>query len=430
MPTLSWIDHPALAACREAGVRTRLGVSPNHPSLRVGVLRTHLLTAVFAHAVGSWWQVPASVFLRWDDTNRARVNDAHKQTLLREITEVAQIPVVLAPDGTDTWSQSARHDRYRQAIFQLSELGLVTSEGDVPLLSVAAVHRFISAHGQDPRRLAHAAVINLRNTSAEHPEPTVPLARADGSALWHLASVVDDIDLGVNLVVRGNDKASAVAIQERLRWALTGGERRVGYLFVPRLLEPDGERVRVASLLDAGIRPSALRWFLTEPWLAPQPAAPPEDFAEIAARIRRVLPTPTDSAFDRRRLFAFDRKASAHIAPSAAAAELRQLVGNQRPDLLEFVATFHRRPLPAQARLYRALTGATLEFDPPPSGASAGTEWVQRWLAGPVPDPPPPAALWVLTGHIHGPAAERILQRMPPDLVQDRVTAARRLTAG
>ncbi|MGH3885674.1 MAG: hypothetical protein ACRDSZ_03730 [Pseudonocardiaceae bacterium] len=37
---------------------------------------------------------------------------------------------------------------------------------------------------------------------------------------------------------------------------------------------------------------------LTEPWLAPPPAGPPTDFAEIAARIRPVLPTLTDSAFD------------------------------------------------------------------------------------------------------------------------------------
>lgn len=49
----SWLHHPTVTDLA-GGIRTRPGVWPNHQSMRIGVLRTHLLTAVLAHAAARY----------------------------------------------------------------------------------------------------------------------------------------------------------------------------------------------------------------------------------------------------------------------------------------------------------------------------------------------------------------------------------------
>jgi glutamyl/glutaminyl-tRNA synthetase len=53
---------------------------------------------------------------------------------------------------------------------------------------------------------AQSRIVNTAGGQHQHPAPLVPLTRADGSALWHLATVIDDMDLDINLIVRGTDK--------------------------------------------------------------------------------------------------------------------------------------------------------------------------------------------------------------------------------
>src|SRR5690242_20370028 len=48
----------------------------------------------------------------------------------------------------------------------------------------------------------------------------VQLLRADGSATYHLASVVDDVDFGITHVVRGNDHRPNERLHRRLHEAL------------------------------------------------------------------------------------------------------------------------------------------------------------------------------------------------------------------
>src|SRR5207245_2683163 len=48
----------------------------------------------------------------------------------------------------------------------------------------------------------------------------VTLVREDGSATYHLASVVDDVDFGITHVVRGNDHRPNEALHRRLAEAL------------------------------------------------------------------------------------------------------------------------------------------------------------------------------------------------------------------
>src|SRR5689334_19484289 len=78
---MPWNDHPTVGAITGT-VRRRLGVSPNHPSFRVGALRTHRMTADLAHAAAARLGASAEIYLRWDDSDAERTDPAHERGLL------------------------------------------------------------------------------------------------------------------------------------------------------------------------------------------------------------------------------------------------------------------------------------------------------------------------------------------------------------
>ncbi|CAA9485574.1 MAG: Glutamyl-tRNA synthetase, partial [uncultured Solirubrobacteraceae bacterium] len=93
------------------------------------------------------------------------------------------------------------------------------------------------------------------------------IARADGTPVYHLAVVVDDLDAGITHVVRGADHYSNTPKQLRILKAL--GAPEPVYAHVPLLHGPDGKKLSkrhgaasVQELRDAGYLPEALRNYL------------------------------------------------------------------------------------------------------------------------------------------------------------------------
>jgi glutamyl-tRNA synthetase len=93
------------------------------------------------------------------------------------------------------------------------------------------------------------------------------IARADGTPVYHLAVVVDDLDAGVTHVVRGADHYSNTPKQQRILAAL--GEDPPVYGHLPLLHGPDGKKLSkrhgaasVQELRDAGYLPAAVRNYL------------------------------------------------------------------------------------------------------------------------------------------------------------------------
>jgi len=115
----------------------------------------------------------------------------------------------------------------------------------------------------------------------------ITLVRDDGTATYHLASVVDDLDFGITHVVRGNDHRPNEALHRRLFEAL--GARPPQFVHHGLLLGPDGKKLSkraegatVASLRDAGIPGEAVRAYLEELGL------PRHDVRLDLPRIRRL----------------------------------------------------------------------------------------------------------------------------------------------
>ncbi len=93
------------------------------------------------------------------------------------------------------------------------------------------------------------------------------IARADGTPVYHLAVVVDDLDAGITHVVRGADHYSNTPKQLLILEAL--GEEAPIYAHVPLLHGPDGKKLSkrhgaasVQELRDNGYLPEAVRNYL------------------------------------------------------------------------------------------------------------------------------------------------------------------------
>ena len=115
----------------------------------------------------------------------------------------------------------------------------------------------------------------------------ITLLREDGSATYHLASVVDDIDFGITHVIRGNDHRPNEQLHRRLTEAL--GATPPEYIHHGLILGQDGRKLSkrapgatVAALREEGIPATAVRRYLEELGL------PKHDVRYDLPRIRRL----------------------------------------------------------------------------------------------------------------------------------------------
>src|SRR3954447_11598753 len=115
----------------------------------------------------------------------------------------------------------------------------------------------------------------------------ITLLREDGTATYHLASVVDDIDFGITHVVRGNDHRPNEPLHRRLFEALGGTPPE--FIHHGLILGPDGRKLAkrapgatVGSLRDEGIPAEAVRSYLEEL------GVPKHDVQYDLPRIRRL----------------------------------------------------------------------------------------------------------------------------------------------
>jgi glutamyl/glutaminyl-tRNA synthetase len=113
------------------------------------------------------------------------------------------------------------------------------------------------------------------------------LLRPDGTATYQLASVADDLDLGITHVIRGSDHRPNLELHRRIARALGGELPEV--IHHGLVLGPDGKKLSkrhghsaVAELRDEGFPAAAVRAYLDELGL------PDHDVQLDLARLRRL----------------------------------------------------------------------------------------------------------------------------------------------
>jgi glutamyl-tRNA synthetase len=115
----------------------------------------------------------------------------------------------------------------------------------------------------------------------------VTLVREDGTPTYHLASVVDDVDFGIDLIVRGSDHRPNEELHRRLFVAL--GAEPPEFVHHGLILGEDGKKLSkrapgatLGQLREAGIPAEAVRRYLEEL------GVPKHDVHYDLPRIRRL----------------------------------------------------------------------------------------------------------------------------------------------
>jgi glutamyl-tRNA synthetase len=268
-----------------ATVRTRFAPSPTG-FLHLGSARTALFAWAFARHHGGQF------ILRIEDTDVERSTEAAIKAILDGMAWLA------LDYDEGPYYQMQRLDRYRAVLDDLLERGLAyrcytTPEelealraaqiargekprydgrwrpqnlrpGQTPPAGIAPVFRF--ANPTQGSVAWHDAVKGRIEINNEELDDLV-LARADGTPTYNFGVVVDDIDMRITHVIRGDDHVNNTPRQINLFHAL-GGEVPV-YAHLPTVLGDDGHKlskrhgaVSVMQYAEQGFLPEAMLNFL------------------------------------------------------------------------------------------------------------------------------------------------------------------------
>ena len=260
---------------------TRFAPSPTG-LLHVGNARVALVNWLYARKAGGRF------VLRIDDTDAERSEARLAAAIERDLAW-------LGLDWDAVVHQSARLSRYRAAFDRLAAAGRAypcyeTAEalalarkrrltrGEPPVYDRAALAldadalARLEAEGRRPHwrfRLPDEAVAwtdlvhgAMRIEPRTMSDPVV--MRADGRPTYTLASAVDDLDLGISHVIRGDDHIANTAVQIALMAAL-GAARPPAFAHLPLIVDVSGRNLSkragslsLASLREAGIKPLAV----------------------------------------------------------------------------------------------------------------------------------------------------------------------------
>jgi len=465
---------------------TRFAPSPTG-ALHLGNARTAFFNDLAARASGG------RMVLRIEDTDAERSEDALLVRLLEDLRwlglEWAEGPDVGGAHGP--YRQSERGAHYARAIGTLEGQGRVypcfCSPEELKLsrkaqLAAGRPPRYAGTcaslpAGEVARRIAAGARPALRfrvpagrviefddlihgpQRFASDDIGDFVIRRADGSVAFFLGNAVDDTQMGITLVLRGDDHLANTPRQIMLLEALALPVPRYGHL--PLLLGPSGaplsKREGAASLGDLraqGYLPGALRNYLVRLGHA----CPAEGWLEMAAMAQHFdLGRSSKSAahFDEAQLRHWQREAVTH----ATEAELLEWLSGRLERVGDatrraaFVAAVRGNLLfPADVEpLVTVVRDAAVTLDGDASreviaaGAAFFEQALSEWHAT-APDfkswvravgaatSRKGAALYMplraaLTGHTHGPELAPLVALMGRERVADRIAAAGALAA-
>ena len=262
-------------------VKTRFAPSPTG-MLHIGGIRTALFSWLYArHHQGEF-------VLRIEDTDRQRSTDEAVQVILDGMEWLG-----LRADAEPVY-QTHRFDRYQEVIQQLLDNGHAYYCYCTPE-EVDAMREAAMAKGEKPRYNGYwrdrnetppkdiNPVVRFKNPLQgqviiddqiqgqvifENSElDDLIIQRSDGTPTYNLTVVVDDMDMEISHVIRGDDHLNNTPRQMNIFKAL--GAATPVYAHVPMILGTDGKKlskrhgtVSVLEYRDQGILPEALLNYL------------------------------------------------------------------------------------------------------------------------------------------------------------------------
>lgn len=275
--------------------------------------------------------------LRFDDTDRERSRPEFAAAIAHDLSW-------LGLRWEACWHQSERLDRYRAAAERLKQAGRLypcfeseeelqakreqrLKRGQVPvydraMLRLTAEQRAAAeAHGKRPywRFLLSGETIGWDDLVLGRREVKLPaisdpvLIRADGTPLYTFTSVVDDIDIGITHIIRGEDHVTNTGVQIDLIAALDADPAQFRFAHLPLLTDPEGGKLSkrinsmtLRSLRHDGVEAAALAAYLARLGTSDDPE--PASLEELASRFDFSHVSHSAARFDVRQLLALNRR--------------------------------------------------------------------------------------------------------------------------
>ena len=250
-------------------IKTRFAPSPTG-WLHIGGVRTALYSWLYAKKNNG------KFYLRIDDTDTTRSTDEYKNSIISALTQLG-----LKHDDEITY-QSNRFDHYIDKIEELLnkdmayydkvEVNEKTKETD---LSVQYENR-LNKEGY-VIRFKNQKESSIAINDSVHGEITfdpkvffdVVILRSNGVPTYNLTSVVDDIDLGITHLIRGDDHLSNLPVQVNLFKSLNA--KVPAFAHLPMIHGVDGKRlskrhgaVDINHFLNEGYRVDAILNYLAK----------------------------------------------------------------------------------------------------------------------------------------------------------------------
>ncbi len=310
-------------------VTVRFAPSPTG-RIHIGNARTALFNWLFALKLGGRF------IQRFDDTDQARSTQAFADSILYDLHWLN-----IFPDAIEY--QSRRTDAYDAAVQRLKEAGLLypcyeTAEELELKRKIRLSRRLPPVYGREALKLSadEKAALEaegrqphwrflLPNFGADPMEPSRTetgwidlvrgeevvdlsslsdpvLVRGDGSYLYTLPSVIDDIDMGITHVIRGDDHVTNTGVQIALFRALGAEAPVFGHHNLLTTVSGEGLSKRtgalsITALRESGLEPMAVASLAVLIGTAEQVTAEP-DMASLAHRFEPEATSKSAAKFD------------------------------------------------------------------------------------------------------------------------------------
>ncbi|HET7626230.1 MAG TPA: glutamate--tRNA ligase family protein [Verrucomicrobiae bacterium] len=237
--------------------RVRFAPSPTG-FLHIGGARTALFNWLYARHTGG------TFVLRIEDTDTARNTKAAVDVILDGLRWLGlnwdEGPLTSDATGASKgdlgpYFQSQRKENYRRRVEALLSRGLAYEhEGAIKFKMTRepiVIHDLVV--GDVERKL----------TDREDLDPDFVIVRSDGEPVFHLVNVVDDLEMNMTHVIRGEDHLSNTAKHIALFRAF--GVQPPKYAHIPLILNSDGTKMSkrdqgalMTAYMDGGYLPEAL----------------------------------------------------------------------------------------------------------------------------------------------------------------------------
>ncbi len=275
-------------------IRVRFAPSPTG-YLHIGGARTALFNWLFARHNGG------TFVLRIEDTDKARNTEEATAAIYEGLRwlELDWDEGPLMGGDFGPYFQSERNEIYEKHLRKLQDAGFIFED--------AGALRFRS-----PRE--HVVVedivcgkidFDLTNPGT-HPDMTI--RRPDGSWIFHFVNVVDDIEMKISHVIRGEDHLSNTPKHIELYRAL--GAEPPKFAHIPLILNTDGSKMSkrdagasVATYIEQGYAPEAVRNYLCLLGWSPKDNREKIDTAEVVSMFELEKINRRNAAFDLNKCF-------------------------------------------------------------------------------------------------------------------------------